>query len=79
MGSFFYLEQTMGIRITRESEGEKLLRECREAIEKSITGIDRSVSGLEHSQKLRVYQALISRLETRMTAKVRRKAQNLYH
>ncbi len=69
----------MGIKIIKESEGEKLLRQCREAIEKSIAGINRSVSGLEHPQKLRVYQALISKLETRMTAKVRHKAQTTYH
>jgi hypothetical protein len=54
-----------------ESEAEMLLRQCREAVEKSITGINRSVSGLEHLQKLKVYEDLISKLE--MTAKARRK------
>jgi hypothetical protein len=41
----------MGIKITKQSEGERLLRQCKEAIERSIAGINRSVSGLEHLHK----------------------------
>jgi hypothetical protein len=46
----------MGIKITKQSEGERLLRQCKEAIERSIAGINRSVSGLEHLQRLEVYK-----------------------
>ena len=69
----------MSIRIVVESGSALRNRLIQESIDKAMQGINVAVSKLDHADKIVVYSLLLKKLDGRVSAKIRRKATNVFH
>lgn len=69
----------MGIRIVVETDADARSRRIKHAIDRVTLALNDSVTKLDPAARLTVYAAIMTRLEGRISSKIRRKTQNVYH